>query len=82
MLLVGEDYIVTNGELEFQPSSDPVACSSGVSIVSDTLLENSETFILSLESMDPSVTLSSTNSEITIEVLDSNSKLHDRAIYI
>lgn len=69
-----------NGELEFQPSSDPLACSGGVSIVSDSLLENSETFILSLESMDPSVTLSSTNSEITIEVLDSNSKLHGRAI--
>lgn len=56
-----------------------MACSSGVSIVADTLLEDSETFLLLLESIDSSVTLSPTNSEIEIEILDSNSKWRGRA---
>ena len=75
LCLVGDDYSVISGELEFQPSTNPEACSNDVSILQDTLLETVEIFFLSLRSSDQSVILSPTLSQIQITILDDDSEL-------
>ena len=68
------DYSITSGELVFEASTEPIACASGIMILQDQVLEDEETFFLSLESSDLWVNLDPVASTLTIEIRDANSK--------
>ena len=72
---VGTDYLINGGGFEFQPSSNPTFCFNGVMIEEDALLEETEMFFLFLSSSDPDITLDTSFSQLTILILDSDSKL-------
>lgn len=77
LLSGGQDYSLTSVKLEFQPSTNPMACISDVMILQDARLEGLETFVLLLESSDLSVNI---NSQLNISIEDNNSKLTIRAL--
>ena len=72
---VNDDYFISSeGEFEFDPSTNPVACFNGLTIEQDAILEENETFALFLSSSDPSVFPDPIFSQLTIQIIDSNSK--------
>ena len=77
----GDDFLVMNGELVFKASDAPMACTSGIEILSDQLLESNETFILVLESSDQAISFENVSSQLTIEIRDTNSKWTTMSVY-
>ena len=68
------DYSITSTELVFEASVELIACTSGITILQDQVLEGAEAFFLSLESSDQGVNLDPIASQLTIEIRDDNSE--------
>ena len=71
----GSDYSFTNGELIFEVSAEPVACTSSLLLLQDNILEHVENLFLSLESSDEDVEINPIFSQLTIEIEDANCML-------
>ena len=71
----GSDYSFTNGELIFEVSTEPMACTNGLLLLQDNILEHVENLFLSLESSDEDVRINPTFSQLTIEIEDANCML-------
>lgn len=64
-----------SGELEFEPSLLPLACSDDITVLQNTVLEAEERFFVSLNSSDSSITISPTASQVAVVIQDDDSKL-------
>ena len=63
------DYVVTNSDLTFDAATSYEAVT--ISILEDSLVEGSETVIVTLTSADPAVILNPSTASVTIEDNDS-----------
>ena len=66
--------MIASGELVFEASAEPMACTGGIMILEDQTLEHREMFLLLLISADHSVNSDPIASQLTIEINDTTSE--------